>query len=40
MLPRNLPKHGNFLVNPTPKRVDDWISGKAETKLRGRIAGR
>jgi hypothetical protein len=28
------------LVNPTPKRVDDWISGKAETKLRGRIAGR
>ena len=19
MLPRNLPKHGNFLVNPTPK---------------------
>ena len=28
------------LVNPTPKRVDDWISGKTETKLRGRIAGR
>ena len=28
------------LVNPTPKRADDWISGKAGTKLRGRIAGR
>ncbi len=27
------------LVNPTPKRIDDWISGKTETKLRGRIAG-
>jgi len=28
------------LVNPTPKRHDDWISGKAATKLRGRLAGR